>query len=184
MNCLYPLPMLRLWHTLSFCLFFAPLPLHARDWSLVTNWVYQLTNYKDNRLAEIANSGFNLAVIDLARDGATDFFTHEELDSVKHTGAFVLSYFEIGAIEEYRPEWKTTPQDLKLAKVKGWPKERLVRFWDDRWWPIIQDRIDQALNVGFDGAYLDMVTAYEEIPAKEFKREELANKMVELISRI
>ncbi len=68
--------------------------------------------------------------------------------------------------------------------MNGWPKERLVRFWDERWWPVVKGRIDQALRAGFDGAYLDMVTAYEEVPATEFKREELAHKMVDLISRI
>jgi cysteinyl-tRNA synthetase len=59
-----------------------------------------------------------------------------------------------------------------------------VKFWDDRWWPVVQGRIDQALKAGFDGAYLDMVTCYEEIPIKSIKREELAHKMVDLISRI
>jgi len=48
----------------------------------------------------------------------------------------------------------------------------------------VQGRVDQALKAGFDGAYLDLVTAYEEIPAKGPEREDLANKMVDLISRI
>jgi cysteinyl-tRNA synthetase len=59
-----------------------------------------------------------------------------------------------------------------------------VKYWEERWWPVVKGRVDQALKAGFDGAYLDMVTAYEEAPAKEMKREELAHKMVELISRI
>ena len=49
---------------------------------------------------------------------------------------------------------------------------------------VVKGRVDQALKAGFDGAYLDMVTAYEEAPAKEMTREELAHKMVALISRI
>jgi cysteinyl-tRNA synthetase, unknown class len=159
-------------------------PRANRQWAEVRSWVYQLTNYQDGKLDEIANAGFDLAVIDLARDGKDGYFTRAEIDALKQKGAIVLAYFEIGAIENYRPEWKTVPEDLKVGVVKGWPKERLVKFWDERWWPVVQGRVDQALKAGFDGAYLDLVTAYEEIPAKEMKREELARQMVALISRL
>ncbi len=162
----------------------APPVFAGRDWGAVKSWVYQLTNYKDGRLDEIANAGFDLAVIDLARDGKDSFFTREEIAALKQKGVIVLAYFEIGAIENYRPEWKDVPEDLKAGAVKGWPKERLVKFWEERWWPVVKGRVDQALQAGFDGAYLDMVTAYEEIPAKDLKREELAHKMVALISRL
>jgi len=156
----------------------------GRDFNSAKSWVYQLTNYKSNKLDEIANGGFDLAVIDLARDGKEGYFSKGEIDAVKVKGVIVLAYFEVGAIENYRPEWKDVSEDLKVGVVHGWPKERLVKFWDERWWPIVKGRVDQALRAGFDGAYLDMVTAYEEIPAKEMKREELARKMVDLISRV
>ncbi|HVM48327.1 MAG TPA: endo alpha-1,4 polygalactosaminidase [Candidatus Acidoferrum sp.] len=156
----------------------------ARDWAAVKSWAYQLTNYKDGKLDEIGSAGFDLVVIDLARDGGSDFFRRAEVETVQQKGVIVLAYFEIGAIENYRPEWKAVPEDLKLGAVKGWPRERLVKFWDERWWPIVQGRVDQALKSGFDGAYLDMVTAYEEAPAREMKREELARRMVALISRV
>jgi len=155
-----------------------------RDWGAVKSWVYQLTKYKDGKLDEIADAGFDLAVIDLARDGREGYFTREEIAAVKQKGVIVLAYFEIGAIENYRPEWKAVPEDLKVGVVKGWPKERLVKFWEERWWPVVQGRVDQALKAGFDGAYLDQVTAYEEVPAHGMKREELAQKMVALISRL
>ncbi len=162
----------------------APLRADDRDWAAVKSWVYQLTKYQDARLDQIAGAGFDLAVIDLARDGHTNFFTADEISAAQRHRMFVLAYFEVGAIENYRPEWPQVPEDVKLHPVKGWPKERLVRFWDERWWPVVQGRIDQALRAGFDGAYLDMVTAYEEIPQTEMKREELARKMVDLIARV
>ena len=144
------------------------------DWNHVKSWVYQLTNYKDGKLDEIAGAGFDLAVVDLARDGGSDFFTRAEIERVQKQGTMILAYFEIGAIENYRPEWKAVPEDLKAGAVGGWPKEQYVKFWDERWWPVVQGRIDQALKAGFDGAYLDLVTGYEEIPVKDIKREELA----------
>ncbi|OJH42401.1 hypothetical protein BON30_04160 [Cystobacter ferrugineus] len=155
-------------------------------WEGVTSFTYQLTNYANNKLDQIAASKFNLAIIELSRDGSDDYFRSDELAAVKATGKQVLAYFEIGAIEEYRPEWSLVPADMKLGAVDGWPDEQYVKYWDERWWPIVQGRIDQALAAGFTGCYLDMVVTYEEIPANAAgtNREDLARKMVALISRI
>ena len=155
-----------------------------KSWNDIQSWVYQLCNYKDNKLDEIANARFDLAVIDLTRDGKSDYFKREEIEAVRKSGKIVLAYFEIGAIEDYRPEWNHVPAELKAGKVGGWPKEQYVRFWDERWWPVVQGRVDYALNAGFDGAYLDLVTAYEEIPKSGMSSEERAHKMVDLIARI
>ena len=155
-----------------------------RNWGGVKSWVYQLSDYKNDSLNEIEKSPFDLAVIDLTRDGKNDYFSREEIFKVKKSGKIVLAYFEIGAIENYRPEWDAVPDDLKAGKVEGWPNEQYVKFWDERWWPIVKGRVDQALKAGFDGAYLDMVTTYEEIPNSGINREELAHKMVNLIARI
>ncbi|MCS7221680.1 MAG: endo alpha-1,4 polygalactosaminidase [Anaerolineae bacterium] len=161
-------------------------PASGRSWEGVSSWVYQLTNYPNNRLDQIAGSKFHLAVIDLARDGGSSYFTRAEIEALQRTGKIVLAYFEIGAIENYRPEWGLVPDDLKLGPVAGWPGEQYVKYWDERWWPIVQGRIDRALQAGFDGAYLDMVVTYEEIPANAAgtHRQDLAGKMVDLIARI
>ena len=155
-------------------------------WTSVASWVYQLTNYRDGRLDEIAATAFDLAVIDLARDGRSDFFTRSEIEALQATGKVVLAYFEIGAIESYRPEWDDVPDELKLGAVSGWPSEQYVAYWDARWWPIVQGRVDQALAAGFDGAYLDMIVTYEEIAADAAgtNRSDLARKMVDLIARL
>ncbi len=155
-------------------------------WTSVASWVYQLTNYRNGRLDEIAATAFDLAVIDLARDGRSDFFTRSEIAALQATGKIALAYFEIGAIESYRPEWDDVPDELKLGAVSGWPSEQYVAYWDARWWPIVQGRVDQALAAGFDGAYLDMIVTYEEIPADAAgtNRSDLARKMVDLIARL
>jgi cysteinyl-tRNA synthetase, unknown class len=155
-------------------------------WAAVDSWVYQLTGYRDGKLDEIAASAYDLAVIDLARDGSEDVFTREEIRSLQVSGKIVLAYFEVGAIEDFRPEWSEVPEELKLGEIAGWPGERYVAYWDARWWPVIQGRIDRALASGFDGAYLDIVNAYEEIPddAAGTDREDLARCMVALLGRI
>jgi cysteinyl-tRNA synthetase, unknown class len=155
-------------------------------WPEVTSWAYQLSGYPQGRLSQIAASNFDLVVIDLARDGSTGYFTAGEIATVKATGKVVLAYFEIGAIETYRPEWPSVPDDLKLGPVDGWPEEQYVKYWDARWWPVVQGRVDQALAAGFNGVYLDMIVTYEEIPANAAgtTRDDLARKMVALIGRI
>lgn len=156
------------------------------QWLAVSSWVYQLTGYPNDSLNQIAGSSFQLAVVDLARDGSGDYFTASEVAAVKASGKFVLAYFEIGAIENYRPEWPQVPADMKLGPVNGWPGEQYVKYWDPRWWPIVRGRIDQAIAAGFDGAYLDMIVTYEEIPANSAgtNRADLASKMVDLIDQI
>jgi cysteinyl-tRNA synthetase len=155
-------------------------------WDKVASWVYQLSDYQNDKLNQIGASNFDLAVIDLARDGSSDFFTSAEITMVKATGKVILAYFEVGAIENYRPEWPLVPDDLKLGAVSGWPGEQYVKYWDSRWWPIIRGRIDQAIAAGFNGAYLDMIVTYEEIPSNSAgtNRDDLANKMVALIRQI
>jgi cysteinyl-tRNA synthetase len=163
----------------------APL-LDTSAWDTVQSWGYQLTDYPNDRLDEIAASGYDLVVIDLARDGSTDYFTFEEIRNIQATGKVVLAYFEIGAIENYRPEWATVPRDLKLGPVTSWPGEQHVRYWDPRWWPVVQGRIDRALAAGFDGAYLDMVVTYEQISGRDtgLSIKERAQAMVDLIVNI
>jgi cysteinyl-tRNA synthetase len=158
--------------------------LSAPDWNAVQSWVYQLQGYPGGRLDELAEAETDLVVIDLARDGGRGFFSREEIAALKESGKIVLAYFEIGAIEIYRPEWESVEEDLKAGPVQGWPQERYVRYWDERWWPVVKGRLEQALAAGFDGAYLDLVTAYEEIPGTDLELEERARRMVDLIVRL
>jgi cysteinyl-tRNA synthetase, unknown class len=155
-------------------------------WAEVGSWIYQLAGYKDGRLHEIVSSRFDLAVIDLARDGGEDYFTLEEIRELQASGKIALAYFEVGAIEDYRPEWVDVPTAMRLGEISGWPGEQYVAYWDERWWPVVKGRIDRALEAGFDGVYLDIVNAYEEIPdnAAGTDRDDLARRMVDLLSRI
>lgn len=75
-----------------------------RDWSSVQSWVYQLCDYKDNKLDGIVATDFDLAVIDLSRDGGADYFIVEEISRLKVSGKIALAYFSIGSIETFRPK--------------------------------------------------------------------------------
>jgi cysteinyl-tRNA synthetase, unknown class len=156
-----------------------------------SHWVYQLQAYTDGRLDEVAAAGADVAVVDLARDAKQDWFRPDEIDDVKARGAVVLAYLEIGSIENFRPEASTVRKeapDLVLNRWEDWPEEHFVRYWDERWWDmVVRPRIDQALQAGFDGVYMDTPLAYEELDLKLVPgatRGRLAGQMANLIVRI
>jgi cysteinyl-tRNA synthetase, unknown class len=157
----------------------------------VPGWVYQLQGYEHDRLDAIAASPYPLAVIDLARDARSGWFRPDEIDALHQRGKKVLAYFEIGSIEEFRPEYEPLRRDagdLVLNRWEDWPDEHFVRYWDPRWWDrVVRGRVDRALAAGFDGVYLDTPLAYEEIDLKLVAgqtRDTLARLMGELIVRI
>ena len=169
----------------------APAPSAAGTPPAITSWVYQLQGYRHGRLDTLAAGPHQLVVIDLARDAEDDFFRPEEIDAVRASGKTVLAYFEIGSIEDFRPEYRRLRQsagDLILNRWDEWPEEHFVRYWDPRWWDlVVQPRIDQALAAGFDGAYLDTPLAYEEVELSLVPRQTrdgLARAMVDLLVRI
>lgn len=155
------------------------------------NVVYQLQNYTDDRLDEMAGGDFQIAIIDLARDAGSSYFTVDEISWLKASGKKVLAYFEIGSIEDFRPDFaafRDRDPDLLLNEWPDWPGEYFVRYWDPRWWEwMVKPRVNRALAAGFDGIYLDTPLAYEEIdlglvPGET--RETLGARMVDLIVRI
>jgi cysteinyl-tRNA synthetase len=127
-----------------------------------------------------------VAVIDLARDGGSDYFASADISSLRASGKRVLAYFTIGSIEDYRPEYSRV-RGLKLNRWNDWPDEYFVRHWDEQWWhDVVQPRLDQALVAGFDGAYLDVPNAYEEINLELVPgetRDTLGARMAQLIVR-
>ncbi|MQA25771.1 MAG: glycoside hydrolase, partial [Micromonosporaceae bacterium] len=155
----------------------------------VTSWVYQLQDYPGGRLHRIQESPHQLAVIDLARDGSSDYFRRDEIAALQRSGKRVLAYFEIGSIEDFRPEYEDVKShDLVLNKWDDWPEEHFVRYWKQAWWDLaVKPRVDRALAAGFDGVYLDTPLAYEEIDLSLVPgetRDSLGRKMVDLIVEI
>ena len=165
-----------------------PVPSHLLG---ITSWSYQLQGYTDGKLDEISRAPHQLAVVDLARDAGSDYFRRDEIGAVQSSGKRVLAYFEIGSIENFRPEYaglRSTAGDLILNRWESWPQEFFVQYWDQRWWDlVIRPRLDQALNAGFDGVYLDTPLAYEEldlalVPGRT--RANLARAMADLVIRM
>ncbi|GAA2300965.1 endo alpha-1,4 polygalactosaminidase [Glycomyces scopariae] len=160
-----------------------PLP---EDAAAPDSWLYQLSGYEGDSLDAVAAAPQPTAVIDLARDGGDGYWTAEEITALHDADKTVYAYFSMGSIETYRPEYDAVAgTDLVLNQWGDWPDEYFVKYWEQDWWDLVMaPRLDQAIGAGFDGVYLDVPNAYEEIdlalvPGET--RETLARKMADLV---
>jgi len=143
----------------------------------VRSWGYQLQNINLD-IDKLVASPADLIVIDYAMSQATGGMRPLTADEVarlksKPDGSrrIVLSYLSIGEAEEYRfywkPEWRTTPPAWMIAENCRWPRNHLVRFWEDGWKQIMIRGADSYLSgivrAGFDGVYLDRIDVYTDI---------------------
>ena len=173
--------------TVSFYLFFL-----TKEEGEITSWAYQLQNADP---AEIANSNFDLVVIDYSRDGTEDLkYTPQEIQLMQESGKIVIAYISIGEAENYRFYWKeswdTDPPDWIGKENPEWEGNYPVKYWFDEWKQIIFEYLDKIIEQGFDGIYLDKIDSFEywsdanngeDIVLSE---EDAANKMIQFVLEI
>ncbi len=144
------------------CLRFSP----SSGLSAVDDFLYQLQNLD---LAAIGHTAYDLVVMDYSADGTADGeFTAAQIAALKHSPGgdkIVLAYMSIGEAESYRFYWQSgwTPGNPPWldAENPNWPGNYKVRYWDPGWQSIVFSYADRLLDAGFDGAYLDIIDAYE-----------------------
>ncbi|RLC89694.1 MAG: hypothetical protein DRI77_15475 [Chloroflexi bacterium] len=132
----------------------------------VNDFLYQLQNLN---LTDVGNTAYDLVVMDYAADGDdATAFTAAQIAALKDSPGgdkIVLAYMSIGEAEDYRFYWQSgwTPGDPAWldAANPDWPGNYKVHYWDPVWQTIIFSYTDRLLDAGFDGAYLDIIDAYE-----------------------
>ena len=132
----------------------------------VNDFLYQLQTLD---LAAIGDTAYDLVVMDYSADGAeTGEFTAAQIAALKHSpggSKIVLAYMSIGEAEDYRFYWQSdwTPGNPTWLDGENpdWPGNYKVHYWDPGWQAIIFGYTDRLLDAGFDGAYLDIIDAYE-----------------------
>lgn len=81
----------------------------------------------------------------------------------------VIAYMSIGEAEDYRYYWQSgwepgTPSFIKAVNP-DWEGNYKVEYWNKEWQNIIYGNsdayLDKILDAGFDGAYLDIIDAFE-----------------------
>ncbi len=151
----------------------------------VETWGYQIQGLEeDGAVDALANSDYDLLVVEPTRSeqGSENFDTAGMVSRLKATeGAsgnrkLVIAYVDVGQAEDWRTYWLDsweaptegqtgTPDFLLALDPDGWAGDYQVAYWDARWRQIMLGEgglIDQVLDDGLDGVYMDWVAAYED----------------------
>lgn len=156
------------------------------DWLSVNDFVYQLQRPNAQRIGDTA---FDLAVVSIAAAGNSPN-TIPALKQSPGGDKLVLAYMSIGQAEDYRfywqPAWRDTPPDWLDESDPDWAGDYWVKYWHPEWQAIIygapESYLDQIIELGFDGVYLDRVDAYDyyEQQGRETAAREMANFVIGL----
>lgn len=152
----------------------------------VNDFLYQL---QDLDLAAIGDTAFDLVIMDYSSDGGeAGEFSAAEIDALKHSPGgekIVLAYMSVGEAEDYRFYWEDwwAPGNPPWLDVENpdWPGNYKVHYWNPGWQAIVFGYTDRLLDAGFDGAYLDIIDAYEYYSTT---RPSAAQDMVDFVAAI
>lgn len=156
----------------------------------VKYWAYLLDgDYTDSMIQKIVNSKYDMVVLEPTRTskGSYNYNCSSMVNRVKeskgHDGKrnkIAIAYISIGEAEEWRWYWDSVIADtekynfLVADDPEGWEGGVTVAYWKKAWKDIIiygseiakgqnfRSSIDQAINDGFDGIYLDWVEGYSD----------------------
>jgi cysteinyl-tRNA synthetase len=165
--------------------------LAAPVWAQPRSFLYQLQNLN---VAQAGASPFDLIVTDYSLDGsATAKLSATDVSTLRSGGRVALAYLSIGEAERYRFYWQPawhpgSPSWLGPANP-SYPDNFKVRYWDAAWQSLIFGApgayLDQIIDQGFDGVYLDVIDAFEFWgPDGNNERPTAAQDMVDFVKAI
>jgi hypothetical protein len=114
-----------------------------------TTWQWQLTGEID--------TSFDVAMYDI------DLFDVPQsvIDALHEDGRIVICYFSAGSYEEWRPDAADFPSSVQGNPLDGWPGESWLDVRQiDTLGPIMQARLELAVQKGCDGVEPDNVDGY------------------------
>jgi cysteinyl-tRNA synthetase, unknown class len=128
-----------------------------------SGWSFSITK---NELNQLLQNPAKLLVLDYSHDGAeARRYQPTEIDALHNNGQQALSYLSIGESSNWRyyfqNGWKTNPPGWQGKENPDWPGSSKVKYWDPDWQKITLEYLDKIIDSGFDGAYLDIVDAFD-----------------------
>ena len=122
-------------------------------------FLYQLQN---SNYTSLNNTDFRVAVIDMDDAG----LSKDQITQLQTQDKTLFTYISIGEAEDYRDYWtdngwSNNKPGFLLGENPDWAGNFLVKFWDPAWQNIMFSRVEKAVNLGYDGMYLDIVDAYQ-----------------------
>ena len=153
----------------------------------VDDFLYQL---QEIDLDASGATAYDLVVMDYSADGGAESeFTAAQINALQHSPGgekIVLAYMSIGEAEDYRFYWQAewepgAPAWLDVGNP-DWEGNYKVRYWNPEWQELIFEYTDRLVNAGFDGAYLDIIDAYEYYA--EQGRDSAAQEMADFVAAL
>ncbi len=152
----------------------------------INHFMYQIQGLSEpGAVDNLEATHYDLLVLEPTNTfvGAEDFDVSGMVAALKASpdsrggNKLVIAYIDVGEAENYRtywqPEWiepteteRGDPDFLVTMDPDGWSGNFPVAYWDQRWIDIMIDNPDSALNqvidAGFEGIYMDWVEAYDD----------------------
>jgi cysteinyl-tRNA synthetase, unknown class len=128
-----------------------------------SGWSFSITK---NELNQLLQNPAKLLVLDYSHDGSeARRYQPAEIDALHKNGQQALSYLSIGESSNWRyyfqKGWETNPPGWQGKENPDWPGSSKVKYWDPDWQKITLGYLDKIIDSGFDGAYLDIVDAFD-----------------------
>jgi cysteinyl-tRNA synthetase len=148
-------------------------PLSSNRLSDVRHWLYLIdVNLDEDTVDLIAASSHDLVVLDFipSEKSNTDYPMADVIAKLHgaHIPKLILAYIDIGEAEDYRTYWQDgwgvgDPEWIAGEDPDGWDGNFPVAFWRAEWrniWLGGDGYLQEIVEAGFDGVYLDWIEAY------------------------
>ena len=141
----------------------------------VENWFYFLdTGLEEKTIGLMEASGYDMFVIEpvFTEKGSEDFPIADVVSRLKGDDGsrLVVAYIDFAQAESWRTYWEPgwaagDPGWIIGADPDGWEDVYTVAYWEPQWqqiWLGQDGYLQQIIDAGFDGVYLDWVEAYSD----------------------
>ncbi len=128
-------------------------------------------NRKEVYLNSLRKTNYDLLIIDRCFNGQPLSAADVASLKIKKNGAsrLVFAYLSVGEAESYRsywqPVWSTSPPAWMAEENPVWAGSFKVKYWMKEWKNILfgspESSLDEILKAGFNGAFMDVIDAYD-----------------------
>ena len=94
------------------------------------------------------------------------YFSEDEIHSLKEEGHTVYSYLNLGSIENFR-DYYSQYESLTLGTYENWEDEKWINVSNKRWQRFFSKKADELLAKGVDGFFVDNCDVYYNYPTEE-----------------
>lgn len=106
------------------------------------------------------------------------YFSEANIKRLKQSGHTVLSYINLGALEDFRPYYKEYEQ-YTLSDYENWEEERWVDVCAPEWQQFLSELSKKLLEKGCDGLFVDNVDVYY-----HYHTDEVFDSIVSILSEM